>query len=133
MRFSKQSGGRPDPDLHAAITCVNRENPLFVYIRMPGDMDTEDRWNNFADPLQQALEKDSLGDVTGGGTQFSEPDENGEDHVEFCAIDVALYDVVKGLALLRRELVRLHAPAGTVLVYQLDRNQWEEPVYGVDN
>jgi hypothetical protein len=83
--------------------------------------------------LHQALEKDGLGEVTGGGTQFSEPDENGDDHVEFCGIDVDLYNAVKGLALLRRELVRLHAPAGTVLVYQLDRNQWEEPVYGVRN
>jgi hypothetical protein len=134
MRFSKQSnGGRPDPDLHALLNRVSSENPLFVCIRMPGDMDPDDRWNNFADPLQQALEKDGLGEVTGGGTQFSEPDENGDDHVEFCGIDVDLYNAVKGLALLRRELVRLHAPAGTVLVYQLDRNQWEEPVYGVRN
>jgi hypothetical protein len=79
------------------------------------------------------LEKEDLGDVTGGGTQFSEPDENGEDFVEFCGIDVDLYDAVKGLALLRRELVRLQAPAGTTLVYELNGNQWEEPVYDVEN
>ena len=92
-------------------------------------MDPEDRWNNFADPLQEALEKAGLGDVTGGGTQFSAPDENGEDFVEFCGIDVDLYDVVNGLALLRRELVRLQAPPGTMLLYELNGREWEEPVY----
>ena len=92
-------------------------------------MDPEDRWNNFADPLQQALEKEDLGEVTGGGTQFSEPDENGEDFVEFCGIDVDVYDPVNGLALLRRELIRLQAPKGTMLLYELDGREWEEPIY----
>ena len=100
---------------------------------MPGDMDPEDRWEKFADPLQQALEKDGLGDVTGGGTQFSEPDENGDDFVEFCGVDVDLYDVVKGLALLCRELVRLQAPSGTALVYELNGHQWEQPIYRTEN
>lgn len=96
---------------------------------MPGDIDPEERWEKFADPLQQVLETDDLGDVTGGGTQFSEPDEDGNDFVEFCGIDVDLYKAVKGLDLLRRELVRLQAPAGTVLLYELNEKQWEEPIY----
>ncbi|HMC31384.1 MAG TPA: hypothetical protein VKL99_11165, partial [Candidatus Angelobacter sp.] len=108
-------------------------NPLFVYIKMPGDIDPEDRWERFADPLQQALEKDALGAVTGGGSQFSEPDENGNDFVEFCGIDVDLYDAVKGLALLRRELARLQVPPGTVLLYELDAKEWEEPIYRPEN
>src|SRR5205823_4253731 len=115
-RYSEEpNGGRSDRDEHPSRDQVSADNPVFVYIRMPGDIDPEDRWANFSDPLQQALEKDRLGEVTGGGTQFSESDENGDDFVEFCGIDVDLYNAAKGLSLLRRELVRLQPPDGTVL------------------
>jgi hypothetical protein len=70
-----------------------------------------------------------LGTVTGGGTQFSEPDEDGNDFAEFCGIDVDLYDAAKGLPLLRRELLRLQVPPGTALLYKLGGQEWEEPVY----
>src|SRR4029077_1172628 len=134
MRFPLEPNGhQPDPDPNASTDQVSHDNPLFVYIRIPGDIDPEDRWEKFADPLQQALEKDDLGDVTGGGTQFSEPDENGEDFVEFCGIDVDLYDAVKGLPLLRRELVRLQVPRGTALLYELDGQEREESVYRMES
>ena len=134
MHISQKSNGhQPAPDSNPRTEPASHENPLFVYIRIPGDIDPEDRWEKFADPLQQALEKDDLGNVTGGGTQFSEPDENGEDFVEFCGIDVDLYDAVKGLPLLRRELLRLQVPAGTVLLYELDGHEWEEPVYRMES
>jgi len=134
MRITQKSNGhQPLPDPNAPTDQVSHENPLFVYIRIPGDIDPEDRWGKFADPLQQALEKDDLGEVTGGGTQFSEPDENGEDFVEFCGIDVDLYDIVNGLALLRRELVRLQVPPGTALLYELEGQEWEEPVYRMES
>ncbi|HEX3093436.1 MAG TPA: hypothetical protein VHW72_12475 [Candidatus Angelobacter sp.] len=134
MRISQKSNGhQSSPDSNRRAEPVSHENPLFVYIRIPGDIDPEDRWEKFADPLQQALEKEDLGDVTGGGTQFSEPDENGEDFVEFCGIDVDLYDAVKGLALLRRELILLQVPPGTALLYKLGGQDWEEPVYRMDS
>lgn len=134
MSFSKATnGGRSGSDSFTRGNRISHDNPLFVYIRMPGDIDPEDRWTNFADPLQEGLEKECLGEVTGGGTQFSEPDEHGDDFVEFCGIDVDLYDVAKGLALLRRELVRLQAPAGTMLFYELNGKEWEEPVYRLEN
>ena len=135
MRFLKPTNGssRPDPNLKTRPHQVSRDNPLFVYVRIPGDLDPQDRWDRFADPLQQALEKEDLGAVTGGGTQFSEPDEDGNDFVEFCGIDVDLYDAVKGLALLRRELVRLQVPPGTMLLYELDGHEWEEPVYRMES
>jgi len=104
-----------------------------VYIRIPRDLDPQDRWDRFADPLHRALEKDTLGIVTGGGTQFSEPDQEGNDYVEFCGIDVDLYDSARGLAVLRRELVRLQAPAGTVLLYKLEGHEWEESVYRAES
>lgn len=118
---------------NASTDQVSHDNPLFVYIRMPGDLDPQDRWERFADSLGEELEKDDLGTVTGGGSQFSEPDEDGNDFVEFCGIDVDLYDAVKGLALLRRELLRLQVPTGTVLLYELDGHEWEEPIYRMES
>jgi hypothetical protein len=83
--------------------------------------------------LQAALEEENLGTVTGGGSQLSDLDEDGHRSIEFCGIDVDLYDVANGLALLRRELARLQVPQGTMLVYELDGHEWEEPVYRVEN
>lgn len=134
MRFPMESNGhQPETDANASTAQISHDNPLFVYIRIPGDLDPQDRWDRFADPLQEALEKDAVGTVTGGGTQFSEPDEDGNDFVEFCGIDVDLYDAVKGLPLLRRELVRLRVPPGTALLYELDGHEWEEPVYRLES
>ena len=108
---------------------ISEANPLFVYIMVPADLDPEERHERFGDPLHEALEKANLGAVTGGGTQFSEPDENGDDHVEFSGIDVDLYQVERGLALLRKELVRLKIPQGTVLCYRLNGQERQDPVY----
>jgi hypothetical protein len=37
--------------------------------------------------------------------------------------------VEKGIAVLRSELVRLQAPLGTVLIYELNGQEFEDPVY----
>lgn len=121
-----------DPESITPVDQVSRQDPLFVYVKMPGDLDPLDRWEKFAQPLQHLLEADSLGTVTGGGSQSTEDDE-GDDVVEFCGIDVDLYDAVNGLVLLRRELVRLQAPPGTVLLYELEGHEWEEPVHRAES
>lgn len=108
---------------------ISPENPLFVYVRIPGDLDPEDREELFSDPLRAALEKDNLGAVTGGGSCFMAPDEEGDSEVEFCGIDVDLNDAARGLELLRRELIRLNAPQGTALLYEVDGDEYEEPIY----
>jgi hypothetical protein len=95
---------------------ISKENPLFVYVRMPVDLDPEDRHELFAEPLQEALEKEDMGAVTGGGTMFLPPDDNGEDEVQFSGVDVDIYDLARGMDLLRHELIRLQAPQGTTLL-----------------
>jgi hypothetical protein len=94
-----------------AASEVSQANPLFVYIKIPGDIDPSDRVERFADPLQEALESAELGTVTGGGSQLCEPDSEGARSVEFCGIDVDLYHLGKGLELLRKELVRAGSAA----------------------
>ena len=126
LKDLKSCLGRDSENL--TLASVNRDNPLFVYIKLPVDIDPFDRTEAFADPLHEALQGADLGAITGGGSQFSEPDSEGEESVEFCGIDALLYDVKKGLALLRRELLRLEVPAGTTLLYEVNGQEYEEPV-----
>jgi len=112
---------------------VSENDPLFVYVKLPVDLDPEERTELFADPLQEALEKENVGTVTGGGTLLSAPDDEGEREVEFCGIDVDLYHLQHGFAVLRRELLRLEAPPGTTLMYTLDGHEWEEPLYRMES
>ena|SRR5215467_13955507 len=108
---------------------VSESSPLFVYIKLPCNLQPIERGEKFEDPIQEALEKEKLGTVTGGGSQLADPDDEGRPTIEFCGIDVDLYSVEKGLDLLRRELIRLQAPQGTMLLYELDGHEYEEPIY----
>jgi hypothetical protein len=117
---------RGDEDAVTKRAEISKDNPLFVYIRMPIDLDPDDRHELFADPLHEALEKESLGAVTGGGTMFVPLDDDGDEEVQFSGIDVDLYDLERGIELLRRELIRLQAPQNTSLLYELEGREWEE-------
>jgi hypothetical protein len=114
-----------DPDSKTSVEQVNRDNPLFVYIKLPIDLEPEDRMALYADPLEAALAKDGLGAITGGGSMENEEG----DGVAFSGVDAELYQVEKGIAVLRSELVRLKAPLGTVLIYELNGQEFEDPVY----
>ncbi len=118
-----------DPDAVTADHEVNEANPLFVYVKIPAALQPLERGELFEDPLQAVLEQKKVGTITGGGSQLSEPDSEGCRDIECCGIDVDLYNPAKGLALLRAELVRLNAPSGTVLLYELNGQEWEEPIY----
>ncbi len=109
-----------DPDATTLATSVSRENPLFVYVKIPGNIEPLERASRFEDPIQEALHEAGLGDITGGGSQLSDPEPDGRRLVEFCGLDVDLYDVHAGLALLRSELRCLSAPPGTALLYEVD-------------
>lgn len=118
-----------DPDAVTNEAEVSEANPLFVYVKIPADLQPLERGELFEEPLQQALEREKLGTVTGGGSQLSDEDSEGHRTIEFCGIDIDLYDPTKGLTLLRVELIRLNAPPGTALLYELNGREWEEPIY----
>jgi hypothetical protein len=128
LKELKECLGR-DSALAASAAEINSRNPLFVYVRMPGDLDPFDRHERFGDPLDEALGREQLGCVTGGGSQFAPPDKDDGREVVFCGLDVDLYDVEKGLAVLCRELIRLKVPPDTVLLYELGGREWQDPVY----
>lgn len=57
---------------------------------------------------------------------MSAPDADGKKNIEWVGVDVDLADFDKGMLILKRELLRLGAPAATVLEYKRDGKDVEE-------
>ena len=93
---------------------------LFVYVKIPGDIEPLARGERFEDPLDEALKAANLGHVSGGGSQMDAPYPDGSPRVEFCGIDVDVVELEAALAMMRQKLVELSAPEGTELHYTTD-------------
>ena len=93
---------------------------LFIYVKIPGDIQPLVRGERFEDPLQAALEERGLGAISGGGSQLDDPYPDGRPRVEFCGIDVDVTDREQARAFLMKKLVELTAPPGTELHYTRD-------------
>jgi hypothetical protein len=102
---------------------------VFVFVRVPESIQPLDRASKYEDPLQLALDEAKLGEVTGGGSQMSEPKTDGSRDIEWVGIDVELVSLDQGLGVLKRELIRLGVPKGTVLEYERAGKQVEERVH----
>ena len=111
----------------AALNSALGQNATqFVFVRIPQALQPLDRAAKYEDPLNVALKKDRVGEVTGGGSQLSQPDKDGKRSIEWIGIDVDLTNFEKGLPVLKRELLRLGAPRSTVLEYSRDGKKTEE-------
>lgn len=82
----------------------------FFYVRIPGDIQPEERAERFEDPLEAALADAGLGSVTGGGSQLGEGTS-----IEYCGIDVVVSDRNLALALIRQVMQNVGCPAGAVV------------------
>jgi len=100
---------------------------MLLIVRIPGHIEPLERGERFEDPLDAALQTARLGEVTGGGTQLSEPDADGCCRILFCEIEVNLTDLGESLPIVRQELSRLQVPAGTTLHYEMNGAEHEEP------
>jgi len=96
------------------------QEPLFVFVRIPESLEPLERAEKYEDSLEESLASSGVGVLTGGGAMLSAPDADGHREIEYCGIDVDLFDFDAGLELLRTELKRLGAPRGTILEYTLD-------------
>ena len=115
------------------MACVNGQSPdvpkkletpvnstYFIYVKLPEAMGPLERGQRYEDPIQEKLEDLSLGEVSGGGSQLGDPQPDGTRPIEFCGIDIDVIDLERGLRLLREEMVRLGAPEGTELHYEIE-------------
>ena len=65
----------------------------FVYVRIPEPLGPFERGDKYEDPIETALARANLGEVTGGGQQLGE-----RKTIAYCGIDVVLKDRARGLA-----------------------------------
>jgi hypothetical protein len=101
---------------------------VFVFVKVPESIMPIDRGEKYEDPLDAALKREKLGEVTGGGTQLSEPDAEGRRTVEWVGLDVELADLESGLPFLKNELLCLGVSAETTLEFTRAGSQVTESV-----
>src|SRR5713226_6830643 len=110
------------------------DETLFVFVRIPESLEPLERAEKYEDPLEESLASSGFGVLTGGGAMLSAPDGDGHREIEWCGIDIELFNFDAGLELISTELKRLGAPKGTMLEYTLDgishqRDLYESGVY----
>lgn len=103
---------------------------VFVFVKIPESLTPIERGEKYEDPLDAALKREQLGEITGGGSQLSEPDAKEKRTVEWVGLDVELVDLERGIPLLKQELLRLGAPAGTTLEFKRAGSQVIESISG---
>jgi hypothetical protein len=101
-----------DPDDYETMTVV-----------VPGDLDPFDRHYRFSIHIDAELRLAGLGCSVGGGTlyrgvDFEDPEDDGEDEIVSCILDVDATDVDGARTLIRLHMPELGAPAGTLVQYR---------------
>ncbi len=104
----------------AAASTQDEPGASRVFVKIPESIMPVERGEKYEDPLDIALKKAGVGEVTGGGSQLAEPGKDGSPTIDWVGIDVDLTDPATGLPLLKSELKRLGAPQGTTLEYEID-------------
>jgi len=90
----------------------------YMTVVVPGDLDPFDRHYRFSIHVDAELRLAGLGCSVGGGTLFYEnDDEEAEDEIACCILDVDATDVDGARALLRLHLPELGCPEGTLVQY----------------
>ena len=89
-------------------------------VTLPGNVQPIERGARFADPLNQALKAEGIGETGDEGTQLGIVD--GRAVVVAADIEVTVSDLGRGLAMIRRVLRAADAPAGTTITEQAATN-----------
>lgn len=98
------------------------DQPTFAYAQINARVMPIDRGGMYEDPLQEEFEQNGFGEVTGGGTMQSE---NGE--IEYCGIDIDLFNLEEGVPFICGFLAECGAPQGSKLQFELNGEQKEFP------
>lgn len=68
----------------------NTTQSNFIVVTITPGIEPKDREPLYGDPLNDFLENNKIGEVTGGGTMLSKPDENGHQAFEFSDIEIEM-------------------------------------------
>jgi len=100
----------------------SKPQPVFAYAQINAKIMPMDRGEQFEDPLMEAFEKNGYGAVTGGGTQIT-----GDGEIDYCGIDIDLFDVPKGVSFVCQFLSEHGAPKDSKLDYEVDGKKVNVP------
>lgn len=98
----------------AAPAASAQQASTFVFAKITDSVMPLERGSKYEDPLDAALKKAKLGEVTGGGSSLTK-----ERKIEWIGVDMELSDVVKGIPFAKSTLRRLGAPKGSTLEYSV--------------
>jgi hypothetical protein len=91
------------------------DSAIPAYARLNARVRPLDRGEIYEDPLQEKLDGMGLAEVVGGGTMQMQGGE-----IEYCGIDLDVYDVDKAIPLICSVLEDLGAPKGSRLEIEID-------------
>jgi hypothetical protein len=98
--------------------------PISVFVKLNEPIFPIARGNKYDDPLDRALKMELVGKVTGAGSHRAS-----DGAVEWAALEIELTDVPRGVALIKKTLVELGAPKGSVLMLEQGGRRVEIPVH----
>ena len=87
--------------------------PIFAYAQLNARIMPLDRGERYEEPLERVLAENGFGEVTGGGTMQTK-----EGEIEYCGIDIDLFDVHRGVPFICDFLTQRGAPRGSKLQYE---------------
>ena len=103
--------------LHGAPPAMPGESE-FIYVYLPQDIEPDERYARYQEPLDAELRLHGAGWVSGGGSLLSEALEDGSLECVHVGVDVDAVDVALAREILRTQLPGLGAPPGTRLLYR---------------
>jgi hypothetical protein len=101
---------------------MSKSNPVFAYAQLNEKVMPDFRGDQYEIPLGDALEEAGLGEVAGGGTLQQQSGE-----IEYCGIDVDLFDLERGVRFVCEFLENAGAARGSKLTYEQNGQKLEKP------
>src|SRR5262245_27897189 len=96
--------------------------PVLAYARLNARILPLDRGDRYEDPLSEALAENGYAEVTGGGTGMLPSGE-----IDYCGLDIDIYDVEKGVPFICDFLANRGAPRGSALQFEQNGEKVEVP------
>jgi hypothetical protein len=109
-------------EFHSDARADSSMQPIFAYAQLNARVMPIQRGERYEDPLGEALANNGFGEVTGGGTLQSKGGE-----IEYCGIDIDLYDLPNGVPFICEFLTQQGAPKGSKLQYENEGQKIEVP------
>jgi len=98
----------------------------FIYVYLPYDIEPDERYARYQEPLDAELRLHGAGWVSGGGSLMGDELEDGTQECLNVGVDVDAVDVSRAREILRTLLPSLGAPVGTRVLYHDDDQALED-------